>query len=197
LVGLQNLGNTCFMNACLQCLMHTEVLAKFFLSGSLEEMQLCYESTTKGAMANAFADLIRYAYRSPSHSSVSPAQVKKLVSKYAPHFSGYGQQDCQEFLRFLLDGLSEDLNQQQHHRHSCPEPPLVTEDVLRRLPPAEQADHAWAMHLGRNDSPISSTFCGQLQSRVTCLTCGRVSLCFDPFFDLSVPVATVATSSNK
>jgi len=32
------------------------------------------------------------------------------VGKWAPHFSGYEQHDSQEFLRFLLDGLNEDLN---------------------------------------------------------------------------------------
>ncbi len=32
------------------------------------------------------------------------------MSAYAPHLLDYEQQDCQEFLRFLLDSLSEDLS---------------------------------------------------------------------------------------
>lgn len=32
------------------------------------------------------------------------------VGKFAPQFSGYQQQDSQELLAFLLDGLHEDLN---------------------------------------------------------------------------------------
>ena len=32
---------------------------------------------------------------------------------YAPYLMDYQQQDCQEFLRFLLDGISEDLCRKQ------------------------------------------------------------------------------------
>ena len=41
---------------------------------------------------------------------VVPRDLKSVVGKLAPHLSGFAQQDCQELLRFLLDGLSEDLN---------------------------------------------------------------------------------------
>jgi ubiquitin C-terminal hydrolase len=38
---------------------------------------------------------------------------------------------------------------------------------------------------------VADLFCGQLQSRVQCLTCKRYSFCFDPFMDISVPVPKV------
>ena len=45
-----------------------------------------------------------------SRSSVSPAGLKSAIAKFAPQFNGYSQQDSQEVLSFLLDGLHEDLN---------------------------------------------------------------------------------------
>jgi len=40
----------------------------------------------------------------------APWDIKKIVSKYASQFMGYGQQDSSEFLSLLLDLLHEDLN---------------------------------------------------------------------------------------
>jgi hypothetical protein len=38
---------------------------------------------------------------------VSPKLFKWQLAKFAPQFSGYAQQDSQELLAFLLDGLHE------------------------------------------------------------------------------------------
>jgi ubiquitin C-terminal hydrolase len=43
-------------------------------------------------------------------NTITPSELKMAVSHVAPQFSGYGQQDAQEFLRFLLDGIHEELN---------------------------------------------------------------------------------------
>lgn len=43
----------------------------------------------------------------PSNSCV---MLQTQVGRFAPQFSGYQQQDSQELLAFLLDGLHEDLN---------------------------------------------------------------------------------------
>ena len=36
--------------------------------------------------------------------------LQYAVGRFAPQFSGYQQQDSQELMAFLLDGLHEDLN---------------------------------------------------------------------------------------
>lgn len=108
-VGLENLGNTCFMNSSLQCLLHIQPLVSYFLEKEIEE-EINSASPTKGTLARAFSQLVRDIFNATSHSVVSPIQFKKAVKVYAPHLLDFQQQDCHEFIRFLLDGMSEDLS---------------------------------------------------------------------------------------
>lgn len=146
----------------------------------------------------------------PSASKTSGSVFCSIGSHTSPR---------QEFLRFFLDGLAEDLNVRggagsnggaggkggdrglhRHQKRSDPPPPPVepnlSDEEVSRLTAEHQADRAWALHLARNDSAITSMFCGQLQSRISCLSCGNVSFCFDPFFDLSVPLPSTTNGSR-
>ncbi len=183
LAGLQNLGNTCFMNSTLQCLFNTPPLLKYFTSDQYRP-HICSTSPMRGQLAMGFAETLSAVYSSKPNSSVNPSVLKRLVGKWAPHLSGYAQQDSQEFMRFLLDGLSEDLNNKKR-----PIKPMdMTEAALEKMSIEAQSDYWWSRHLALNSSFITETFSGQLMSAVECGTCHTRSYCFDPFYDLSLPI---------
>lgn len=52
----------------------------------------------------------------------------------------------------------------------------------------EVAQEAWQNHKRRNDSVIVDTFHGLFKSTLVCPDCGNVSVTFDPFCYLSVPL---------
>lgn len=52
----------------------------------------------------------------------------------------------------------------------------------------EVAEEAWRNHLRRNDSVIVDTFHGLFKSTLVCPECNKVSVTFDPFCYLSVPL---------
>ncbi len=49
--------------------------------------------------------------------NVTPKAFKAAIANFAPQFAGYSQQDSQELLAFLLDGLHEDLNRVEKKRY--------------------------------------------------------------------------------
>uniref|UniRef100_H2ZLN2 ubiquitinyl hydrolase 1 n=1 Tax=Ciona savignyi TaxID=51511 RepID=H2ZLN2_CIOSA len=179
--GLSNLGNTCFMNSGLQCISNTRPLTKYFLENKhLYELNRTNPLGMKGHIAKRYCDLTQELW-SGSSKTVAPLKLRWTISKYAPRFNGFSQHDSQELLAFLLDGLHEDLNRVQT------KPYVELKDSDGR-PDEEVAQEAWENHLARNQSIIVDLFHGQIRSRVRCLQCSTLSIRFDPFTFLSLPL---------
>ncbi|XP_068440438.1 ubiquitin carboxyl-terminal hydrolase 2a isoform X2 [Clinocottus analis] len=180
LVGLKNLGNTCFMNSILQCLSNTHSLRDYCLHNA-HRRDLNNNSRTNTALMEEFAKLLQTMWTSCSSEAVSPSEFKTQIQRYAPRFVGYNQQDAQEFLRFLLDGLHNEVNRVSIR------PRGSTEDY-DHLPDEEKGKKMWSKYLEREDSKVVDVFVGQLKSSLTCSLCGFCSTVFDPFWDLSLPI---------
>uniref|UniRef100_A0A8D2D994 Ubiquitin carboxyl-terminal hydrolase n=1 Tax=Sciurus vulgaris TaxID=55149 RepID=A0A8D2D994_SCIVU len=181
LAGLRNLGNTCFMNSILQCLSNTRELRDYCLQ-RLYMRDLSHTSNAHTTLMEEFAKLIQTIWTSSPNDVVSPSEFKTQIQRYAPRFVGYNQQDAQEFLRFLLDGLHNEVNRVTVRPKSNPE-------NLDHLPDDEKGRQMWRKYLEREDSRIGDLFVGQLKSSLTCTDCGYCSTVFDPFWDLSLPIA--------
>ncbi|XP_026138080.1 ubiquitin carboxyl-terminal hydrolase 32 isoform X1 [Carassius auratus] len=179
--GLSNLGNTCFMNSSIQCVSNTKPLTEYFISGRhLYELNRTNPIGMRGHMAKCYGDLVQELW-SGTQKNIAPLKLRWTIAKYAPRFNGFQQQDSQELLAFLLDGLHEDLNRVH-------EKPYVELKDSDGRPDHEVATEAWENHLRRNRSIVVDLFHGQLRSQVKCKTCGHISARFDPFNFLSLPL---------
>ena len=106
-VGLRNIGNTCFMNAGLQCLLATQPIVSMYLQIQLEEkMDEEGKHAHAVALLKAFSSLVDQVHGG-HYQVVQPNKLKDAISAIHEQFQGFRQHDCQEFLAQLLDALHE------------------------------------------------------------------------------------------
>ncbi|CAI8499225.1 unnamed protein product [Hanseniaspora opuntiae] len=190
LIGLNNLGNTCFMNSALQCLAHIPELVDYFVYGChKEELNLNNPLGYNGKIAVAFGDLIQDLYeKNTDKRSIAPRNFKMTLGMCNQMFAGYSQQDSQEFLTFLLDGLHEDLNRIKEKPYVENPSSGLDFDVNDKEKLLALAKETWEKYKLRNDSIVLDLFVGLYQSTLKCPDCKNVSVTFDPFNDLSLPI---------
>ncbi|XP_061329988.1 ubiquitin carboxyl-terminal hydrolase 42-like [Pezoporus flaviventris] len=99
-VGLWNLGNTCYLNATLQCLTYTPPLANYMLS--LEHSKSCHE---KGFCMMCTLEAHVNQALCFSNNAIKPISVINGLKSIGEHFCYGSQEDAHEFLSFTVDAL--------------------------------------------------------------------------------------------
>ncbi|KAJ5384083.1 Peptidase C19 ubiquitin carboxyl-terminal hydrolase 2 [Penicillium concentricum] len=199
IVGLQNLGNTCYMNSALQCVRSIEELSYYFLSGMYKpELNPTNVLGCGGVIAKQWANLLQDLYKSdPQPRSVNPYRFRAAAGRQREDFAGYEQHDSQEFVMFLLDALSEDLSRIVGSKPSTVIPDSTDEMIHDRKALEDFGKKCWDLYEARNASIITDLFAGMYKSTLICHNCEKTSIIMDPFTMVTVPIPTGPTLISR
>lgn len=185
--GLINLGNTCYMNSVLQALFMATEFRRQVLSLNLNG-------------CNSLMKKLQHLFAFLAHTQ-REAYAPRIFFEASrpPWFTPRSQQDCSEYLRFLLDRLHEEekiLRIQSSHKPSeglgCTETCL--QEVTNKVAvPSESPSTG-----GSEKTLIEKMFGGKLRTHICCLNCRSTSHKVEAFTDLSLafcPSPSVEDSS--
>lgn len=162
-VGIRNIGNTCYMNSVLQCLSNTKSLTDSVLN----------DTEADGKLIRVYRDLLSRIWNGNDNHPVDTTAFKSAFQRLSPRFAGYEQQDSQEFLRLLLDRLHMDVNRVKV------KPRTPASDPDETLKDNALAAHYWQRYLATDNSTVVDLFAGQLKSTLECSVCGHKSITFE------------------
>ncbi|XP_063738618.1 ubiquitin carboxyl-terminal hydrolase 2-like [Eleginops maclovinus] len=171
--GLDNAGNSCYLNAVLQCLCSTVPLVEHLLDlDTRKEL-----GRLKCRVVVAFVRLLEEMWLGMS-SRCAPVEARSVLCSILPQFNNYSQQDAQELLLFLLNALHDDLKKVQHHQS-------LTGTSLWQIPtPAER------VNLSGGSTIVSHLFESQLGYMTLCMHCDHQTHSTQTFTVLSLPLPT-------
>ena len=106
IIGLQNIGATCYMNATVQCFSNIERFRGNLLSAY--EYLKKYKETKK--LSFGLAEVFRNLWINLNNKDYPPYDFKKIIGEMNPLFSGIAANDPKDLILFLLETMHKELN---------------------------------------------------------------------------------------
>ena len=185
-VGLANLGNTCFLNVIIQSIRYCPGLAAYLYSGAYK---LHLKSDRSLApITHEIADVVKCMWGADvkARATMAPRGFISVAARLSdtagyPDLVSGMQSDAAEFLQFLLDSIHSGISRQV--QMDIVGSPKTIHDTTQI-----KALQSWVDFYRKEYSIIVENFFGQTQTVATCGHCKAISVKFEPWMMLKVPI---------
>lgn len=175
ITGLENKGNTCFMNAVLQCMSNSQFLTLYILSDRFYEDRNLMKAEVK--LVREYSNLVKLIW--DSNSTVDPGLFKITLGEFKDCYLGFNQQDANELYMRLMELLHEGCS-----FHAKINPKGKAKSAIDAL--QIESIKEFASHFKKSYSFIVDCFAGQYFGITVCSKCGHSARRFDPFFNITL-----------
>ena len=162
IIGLQNIGATCYMNATLQCFSNTPKLRSYLLNkDNYSDLEHNKESTNK--LSFALAEVLKNLWEILTQRDYPPNHFKNVISEMNPLFKGIKANDPKDLILFLLETMHNELNK-------APNENLKTNYIDDTYFESVFYDF-YQNYMNKNKSIIAEEFNGYTNSMTSCGCC--------------------------
>ena len=174
-IGLKNIGQTCYMNATIQCLSNIKPLTEYFMSYNFMNQDHLLKP-----LSIFYFDLLNNLFFPPPEVKFKgyyvPNNFKQIDGKLNSLFQGYHHSDSKDLLFFILETLNEELN-------------LVNKNMNMKINNfnIDSSNEKLVFEWFINDfelksiSIITSLFYGINESLIKCLKCNKKTYSFQAY----------------
>ena len=181
LVGLQNIGATCYMNATLQALSNTNSLTEYFL----DKTKFSPNNQNKKLTSEYYKVLSNLWSETKKNGDYAPYDFKQALSEENQLFAGIQANDSKDLINFLLERFHIELNNPKPNNNDNNIVNVNQMDEMQTLS-AFISDY-----FNTNRSIITDSFYGILETKSKCGGCQNTKFNFQIFSFLEFPLEQV------